>query len=384
MKLVEKILVPTDFHGSSDRSLEMAIELAKKFDSEIILLHILSNNPSLNEYESLIKKEVNRQFSALHSRLTENGIKKISQVIRAGKKYDVIVKFAESEDVNMILMGSGESRSKDQSRLGTTTKRVIELSTKPVWVTLEDSTQDIKSIVCPIDFSGPSRRALTNAIHLARYFKAKLVVLTVSESVAYLLDGLDMEMDSVEDISQNTIEKQLQDYLEKFDFNEVQWESQVRHGKPHIEILKAIEEQGDETLLTIGTTGRSGLSKLLMGSVTEKVTRELPCSFITLKEEDIIVLQLNSELDDLSAHFKEGIELLKNGFPKEAINQFNLCLNINDLYTAAWDAMALSYDRLKDEKKAENCRKRAKDIRTRIDEQKIIAEIRSRHWMVGK
>ncbi|MCK5704186.1 MAG: universal stress protein, partial [Cyclobacteriaceae bacterium] len=45
MKMMEKILLPTDFTMSSRSAMEMAITLAKKFDSEIILLHVLPDIP---------------------------------------------------------------------------------------------------------------------------------------------------------------------------------------------------------------------------------------------------------------------------------------------------------------------------------------------------
>lgn len=384
MKLLEKILVPTDFHGSADRSVEMAIDLAKRFNSEIILLHILTDNPDLSEFEDIIKMEVDRQLKSILSKMNDSGVENVSTVKKRGIKFNEINELAEEQDINLIIMGSGERGSKDQSRLGTTTKRVIESSTKPVWVMTEDATDTIKTIVCPVDFSAPSHRALRNAIHLARHFKARLTVLTVDESFTDLLDGLELDLKSESDQASEKIQDELDQFLKEFDFHNVEWDKKVYQGKPHVEILKAIEGQENETLLIMGTTGRTGLSKLLVGSVTEKVTAQLPCSFITMKEEEFIELRLDSQLNELETHYKQGIELLKNGLPKEALNQFKLCLNINDLHAPSWDGTALAYGRLHEIDKEEECTKRAKEIRTRMEEQKIVAEIRSRHWLARK
>ncbi|HHP7242779.1 MAG TPA: universal stress protein [Cyclobacteriaceae bacterium] len=382
MKLVEKILVPTDFHGSANRSIDMAIDMAKKFNSEIILLHVLKDNPELREFEDIIKQEVDRQFQDIQAKISDNGLTKVSQVIENGTKFDKIVQVAEELDVNLILMGSGEKTSEKKYRLGTTTKRVIELSTKPVWVMTEQSTQSVKTIVCPVDFSGPSRRALNNALHLSRYFKAELRIMTVNESLKDLLDGLEVKLDNISDTAYKEIDKQFDKFLEAFDFHDVNWKKEIHPGKPHAEILKAIEGRADETLLVMGTTGKTGLSRILIGSVTEKVIRELPCSFVTMKEEDIIVIRLNSDLQDIETHFKQGIELLANGLPKEALSQFRMCLSINDLHAGAWDGMATAYRRLRREEEAENCEASAKEIRNRMEHQKIEAEIRGKHWMV--
>ncbi|MEQ8239420.1 MAG: universal stress protein [Cyclobacteriaceae bacterium] len=384
MNLLEKILVPTDFHGSADKSIEMAIDLAKRFNSEIILLHVLIDNPDLSEYEEIIKQEVDRKFQTIHSKISGSGIKKVSQVISKGNKSYEINKIADEKNVNLIIMGSGKMKGKGKSQLGTITKRVIESSTKPIWVMTEQSTQSINSILCPVDFSAPSHHALANAIHLARYFRSKLTVLTVNESFVDMLEGIEIELQRESDSASKEIENKFDKFLKEFDFHEVQWEKKICQGKPHIEILKAIEGKESETLLVMGTTGKTGFSKFLVGSVTEKVTRELPCSFITMKEEDFIALRLNSELTDLESHFQNGKEMLANGLPKEALNQFKLGISINDLHAPSWDGMAVAYDRLQNKKNAENSRKHAQEIRTRIDEQKIVAEIRSRSWMVAK
>jgi hypothetical protein len=69
----------------------------------------------------------------------------------------------------------------------------------------------------------------------------------------------------------------------------------------------------------MGTTGRSGISKILMGSVTEKVIREVPCSFITVKNEDIVALELESKIQDIENYYSLAQNFVKMVFLK---NQF--------------------------------------------------------------
>ena len=381
MKLLQKILVPTDFHGSANHSVEMAIDMAKKFDSEIILLHVLTDNPDLSQYESMSTKEVERQLQAVRSKINDSGIEKVTEAVRKGSKFTEINKFASEREVNIILMGSGERIGTGKPEIGITTKRVIETATKPVWITTEQATDSIRSIVCPVDLSEPSRRALGNAIHLARSFQLGLTVLHVTESYKDMLDGLSVDLKDAS--ASGDLENELTNFLKPFDFHGVNWEQKILHGKPSAEILKFTESQGPETLLVMGTTGRTGLSKMLLGSVTEKVTQTLPCSFITMKQEDFIVVQMNADLHDLESHFKQGMEMLENGLPKEALNQFKLGISINDLHAPSWDGLSLAYARLQEGKKAEDAHKQAKEIRTRMEEQKIVAEIRSKHWLAG-
>jgi universal stress protein E len=108
-------------------------------------------------------------------------------------------------------------------------------------------------------------------------------------------------------------EKMFDSFLSKFNLIDLEWEKVIRKGEPAKEILSAISDFNID-LLVMGTTGKYGLGKMVLGSVTEKVIREVPCSFITLKSEDIIDLQLETEIRDLKSHFAVAEQLVKDGF----------------------------------------------------------------------
>ncbi len=121
-----------------------------------------------------------------------------------------------------------------------------------------------------------------------------------------------------------------------------------------------------------------------MGSVTEKVVREVPCSFITLKSKDVIRLKVKSEIRDLSSHYKEGKKLLKQGFVEDALNQFQICLSINNLYIPAWEGVAKAQKRLGRKKEAKASLKQIMQINEKLYNQKIEADIRSRHHLFSE
>lgn len=282
MKMMKKILLPTDFSGSSQGAIDMAITLAKNFDAEIILLHVLPEFTKSTSVLDVLSKNVHFQLSAIQEYMRKGGVNTAQPTILVGSNFDHIVQLSEKLGVNLILMGSGEKGLGDKFKLGITTGNVIRNSSIPVWVVKNDTPPTIKKILCPIDFSWPSERALTNAIHLARTFKAKLNVLTVIEPMADTFLGLGNLLDSEEKLIAEKHHKQFENFLEKFDFTGIEFSQEVAHGKPFQEILNRITSHRNR-LLVMGTTGKSGLAKILMGSVTEKVIREVPCSFITLK-----------------------------------------------------------------------------------------------------
>ena len=116
-------------------------------------------------------------------------------------------------------------------------------------------------------------------------------------------------------------------------------------------------------LLVMGSVGRSGLSRILMGSVASKVVRQMPCSVITVKPEHAIRLRLSEEISDLRDHLKQGQELLEQGFAKEAIEQFEHCIAIDILCVPAWEGMPVAHLRLGHHKESKRCNLAVEQIR---------------------
>ncbi|MCG8309870.1 MAG: universal stress protein [Cytophagales bacterium] len=376
--MLKKILLPTDFSISSKGPMEMAIALAKNFDSEITLLHVIPGVPKSKEVLDMLKKTVRDQFTAIRKKINSSGGKTAEPVIATGNYSDQIIRHAERQDVNLILMGSGKKENTGKFKLSATTAKVIRKSNKPVWVIKREMPSGIKRICCPIDFSEPSRIALNNAIHLAREFRAELTVLNV---IAPLTDAplppnvrLTFEQQSIAEKETFKFER----FLSQFDFHDVKLCREIYQGKPYQEILKRIDVRKSD-LLVMGTSGRTGLGRILIGSVTEKVINEIPCSFIILKDENVIRICIETKMHDQEANFAESQQLLSKGFAKEAIRQLRRCLNIDCSFIPAWEVMATAYEKLGHKSKAQDCRNKIKKIRERREQQQVEFDIRRRH-----
>jgi len=351
MMLLQKILLPTDFSRSSEDAVNWAVTLANIFDSEIILVHVLPDDTNLEMAMDtmMLRKTAHNQLNDIRKKIGRNWIKTAEPIIVKGSPFERIVQLADSFDVNLILMGSGEKESGDKFKLGITAEKVIRTSTKPVWVIKQGVLSHIKRILCPVDFSTPSFRALKNAIHLARKFKAELMVLNIVAPVNKNLTGLDLQFATAAKNISKIQHSHYALFLENFDFHDVNWNKETCFGEPFKEILKVISEQNSD-LLVMGTTGKTGLNKILIGSVTEKVIREVPRSFITMNTEDVIKLQIEEEIKGLESSLKYGAELLKQGFAKEALAQFKRCIIIDDLFAPAWEGLATTHKRMGDKK----------------------------------
>jgi hypothetical protein len=164
-------------------------------------------------------------------------------------------------------------------------------------------------------------------------------------------------------------------FLGKFNFTDLKWRKETKSGDPSAEIIKAVKRH-EIDLLIMGTSGKTGINRFIMGSVTAKVIREVPCSFITLKSEDIIDLQLETKIRDIETHCNNAKQLVKDGFFHEAINEYKICLIISDMHIPSLNGIALIYEKLERPKSANKYKNRAKEVLERIWDRKIEADIR--------
>jgi len=140
----------------------------------------------------------------------------------------------------------------------------------------------IKTILCAVDLSEFSRPVLAHAAALSRWYRAEVKVLHVFAAVmppatlgAY--PGWMLEVPE----ARGSIASELQSLLEPFTRDGVPIDLHTAEGSAAIEIVRyASELQAD--LLVMGTHGRAGVDRFVLGSVTEKVLRKAPCPVLTL------------------------------------------------------------------------------------------------------
>ena len=375
MELLKNILLATDFSKSSEYVLENAIDMAKIFQSEITLIYVLPKDIENKKAKELLKEFALKQLNLINEKINNEGIPTSEPVLDHGNFSDKIVQAAEKINANMIIIGAGEKLKNNVLLLGSNAEKIIKKSNKPVFVVKNGKQFSIKKILCPVDFSDESKRALKNAITMAHRFKAKLIILTVYE-VSYL-NSIKNKINLEQQIEYIHIEhqKEFDSFLDNFNLTGLDVTKEIKQGVPDIEILKAIEKHNFD-LLIIGTTGKSGINKILMGSVTEKVIRKIPSSFITLKKEDIIILELESKIQDIENHYNIAQQLFEDGFFEESINEFKTCLSISFMHVPSLKALAKVYKKLGDTTNENKFRDMMTQVLDKIYNDKIESDIR--------
>jgi nucleotide-binding universal stress UspA family protein len=365
MKLLETILVPTVFGPGSDAAVRTAETLASVFDSKILILHVVPQNVHQLIAESPGIPELERRLRERHQRADSAARHDVEVVIDTGSTAAKICEIAALRNADLIVLGARSSSVGPDAGLGATAERVVRKAAAPVWIARTDAPVTPQHILCPVDGSDASRRALRSAHHLSRRLRAKLTVLNILEPMPSLYSGMVILGNGAETRFVSPQRQKFEKFLGDLDFRDESWIKKTRSGRPHEEILAEVSESHID-LLVMGTVGKTSVARFLIGSVTEKVMRRFPCSMLTMKAQEMIRLRLEVDLASLDECLCRGGGLLENGFAAEAIREFDRCLVVSPTLAAAWDGKARAYEQLGDASGATQARENAKRIRERL------------------
>ena len=143
---------------------------------------------------------------------------------------------------------------------------------------------DIQRILCPIDFSEFSRHALDHALALAWRYESTITVLHVFPTApltAYAPGMPGFEPNVLTRADRGQLLEQMKCFIETESAPGVPFDTVIREGDVTGEILKQATDMQAQ-LLVMGTHGRSGFERFLLGSVTEKVLRKAGCPVLTV------------------------------------------------------------------------------------------------------
>ena len=139
-------------------------------------------------------------------------------------------------------------------------------------------------ILLPTDFSGFSFQALRHALALARRFKTRLRVVHVIQDVYSRGDAKPAFPRPDAADARKMAERETHAFMAAAREAGIDYEVQIREGNPWREIQAAAEEMPAD-LVVMGTHGRSGAERFLLGSVVEKLIHRLPCPIMTVSRE---------------------------------------------------------------------------------------------------
>ena len=143
---------------------------------------------------------------------------------------------------------------------------------------------DIRRILCPIDFSDCSRRALDHAVAIAKWYEATITLVHVSPIVplaAYAPGSGVVPSANLSPEEREALLTSMKQFAAAEASPNIRFDYILGEGGTAAQILNAAETLASD-LVVIGTHGRSGFERLMLGSVTEKVLRKSTCPVLSV------------------------------------------------------------------------------------------------------
>ena len=137
--MYRRILVPTDGGPETDRAAECALDLAARYDAALYVLFVVDTNAlpldahARRMFEH-VEDEGYRAETELVERADEMGIAPVVSEVGEGSPHEVIARYVEDNDIDLVVMGTHGRRGLDRYLLGSVTERVLRLTDVPVLV----------------------------------------------------------------------------------------------------------------------------------------------------------------------------------------------------------------------------------------------------------
>lgn len=292
---VRRILLPTDFSERSLEPLGLASELARAAGAELHLLWVDvlggSGSGKASEGDGFPSDEDVRAAwwwagpEALHAKAKGHPIEVVRASERAVEAAPAICSYAFDNDVDLIVMATAAKTGLTRLFLGSVTEQVVRSAPCSVLVVGpecdEHRPSDPPTVLSAVDFSQTSVEAAKLSHDLCGELGARHVVIhVVSDPPVPTFYGLEHTMTpAVWTAITERSEKELAELVRSELGGS---ESEVRSGGAVSEIVRACDEHGAD-LLVVGSHGLTGLSRLLLGSVTEKLVRVAPIPVLVVR-----------------------------------------------------------------------------------------------------
>jgi nucleotide-binding universal stress UspA family protein len=283
MARYRKILVAIDRSESSRNALRQAFRLAVDEKCWIIVASVIP--PYTGDLDLTAVGDIRASLArpceeALReaNRIAEEERALVKTVCEEGETYERIVDLADAENCGIIVMGRRGIDRLERALIGSVTARVIGHTQRDVLVVPGNARLGWKKILVGTDGSRFSSAATDKAIDFARSYGSELKVVSVVDVPPELYAEAPA---AVEDMIRRarTYTAAVKDRAER---NGVSTETFIGEGEAWESIVKAAREQAVD-LVVMGSHGRTGLRRLLMGSVTEKVIGNAPCPVLVAK-----------------------------------------------------------------------------------------------------
>jgi nucleotide-binding universal stress UspA family protein len=286
---LKNLLVCTDGSEYSEGAIREAIRLAKTTGAKLTALSVIDFNP---EFQALAPGLVDKMEADIRKHLEEVKGKAAAESVEAeaftllsDAPYNGIARQAEKVGADLIIMGRRGKTGLKRLLIGSVTKRVIGHASCNVLVVPRGAKLECRKVLCAIDGSVYGDAAAREAVMIARRCGSELTFISVvhAETTSPLdIVHSQMHRDLIAENELRIAESCLKSAGERAEEENIRSECLVLAGRSYEVIVKSATERGAD-LIVMGSHGRTGVDRLLMGSVTERVVGNAECAVLVVK-----------------------------------------------------------------------------------------------------
>lgn len=276
-KTPRRLLCATDLAPNSDRALDRAAQLAAEWHASLLLVNIVDDT-------GLLIRDFASDTRAAEVLLTRRvadhpGAAKVNAevIVSQGHPAERILAKCDRLFIDLLVMGTGEKASLTRRLFGSTVDHVLRHALQPVLSVRDRPQAAYRTMAIATDFSLPSREALDCA--LAFFPDAKATVVHAYEETLHGLldsDQVTGELADRHKIEMRAVaEKAMSDFVEEPRRLRSDLATALEIGPPELAIKSYIERHNPD-LVVVGTHGRTGFRRAVIGSVAERLIATLP------------------------------------------------------------------------------------------------------------
>lgn len=273
---MKRILVPTDFSQHAEYALKVAVQIARKHNSEILLLHMLElpqqSSDALGSGSAIpeimfFKERAMQKLEDLMDVDYLEGIP-VSQIVQFEKAFEGILAVSRKNNVDFIVMGSHGASGFHEMFIGSNTEKVVRSSDVPVLVIKQEMAEfKADNFVFASDFADEIKRPFASVKQFAELFGSHLHLVMINTPNNFK--------------PTHTAEQLMNEFTSEFDLKNftthVYNDSNVEKG------ILNFSGRMQADLIGMCTHGRTGLSHFFNGSISEDLVNHAVRPVITFK-----------------------------------------------------------------------------------------------------
>jgi nucleotide-binding universal stress UspA family protein len=274
------ILLATDLSARGDRALDRAAQLAKEWAARLVVVHVVevadrgedvAYGTVPDDPVRLVRRQLIRDVGEVAETAT--------LVIETGQPAEGIIRTAEREGCDLIILGIARDELLGRYALGTTVDRLLRGTPLPLLIVTTRPRGAYAHIVVASDFSEPSRHALETAMRL--FPDRRLTLFHAFDPPGSLIPDLSVDR---RDVPAAAIGDAVR-FIAATPRPDVTPEPDlfVEQGEP-ADLLRSHVREGETDLVVLGSHGRSAIREIFVGSVAKRILDRLPCDALVVRE----------------------------------------------------------------------------------------------------